>query len=593
KTGIKIISSSAAIDPSQIPQVRGAQLFGAHKLGASVTAQSRQEIQRVKYFRSISTWLRTRDGWEIATLVLLFGLAALICVTFQDYGMSWDEDFSRWQGRDFLAWYGSGFRNRAVMSHANAEYVYGSLFNVVSLVASDHSPFGPFETSHLLIATLGLVSVFFAYRVGKLLSGPMAGFFSALILTLTPTYYGHMFMNPKDVPFAVFFIVAVYYLLRAYDRLPRLELRTIVVTGLAMSLPMSVRPAGMLLLVYFVILVGFWFVAQFWKNPSRPLRATWKDIQWAGVSFLPAAAISWVLMLAWWPYGQLRPISNPLEIFLKSTKFTEWHWTILYRGTYIQSGFLPWHYLPGSFLVTLPEFYPLAIVGGAAALIVWALRRRAAPAADIDSRIKLAFFVFVAFFPLAAAIVMKPIMYDGTRLFLFVLPPLAVVSGVVFARLISGNLPLMLKSLLTLILVGIAGATVVDMIRLHPYEYVFFNRSSGGLPAANGKYETEYWATSYKEGIEWVMRNYEPDAPVASVRVANLSNPILTFYYLATEKPHQYRFLQVDARDHPNVVLSITRWNQQLSYPGRVLYVVERMGTPLLYVTEVRPVGAP
>ena len=42
-------------------------------------------------------------------------------------------------------------------------------------------------------------------------------------------------------------------------------------------------------------------------------------------------------------------------------------------------------------------------------------------------------------------------------------------------------------------------AVVVEMVQLHPYQYVYFNRMSGGLKAAATQYETEYYAHSFKE----------------------------------------------------------------------------------------------
>jgi hypothetical protein len=195
--------------------------------------------------------------------------------------------------------------------------------------------------------------------------------------------------------------------------------------------------------------------------------------------------------------------------------------------------------------------------------------------------------VFAAFFPLTAAIVAHPVMYDGTRLFLFVIPPLAVLSGVSLTWLLTRVLPPVSSRVLAALLILVGVVTIVDMVKVHPYEYVLYNRSSGGLPAANNKYETEYWGESYKEGAQWLIDNYRPGAPGGSVRVANTSNPFLTAYYLVTDRPETQRFSQVTLDQHPDVILSITRWNQHLNYPGRTLHVVERMGVPFLYVIEV------
>ena len=37
------------------------------------------------------------------------------------------------------------------------------------------------------------------------------------------------------------------------------------------------------------------------------------------------------------------------------------------------------------------------------------------------------------------------------------------------------------------------------MVYLHPYEYVYFNQLIGGTRGAEERFETDYWATSYRE----------------------------------------------------------------------------------------------
>jgi len=139
------------------------------------------------------------------------------------------------------------------------------------------------------------------------------------------------------------------------------------------------------------------------------------------------------------------------------------------------------------------------------------------------------------------------------------------------------------------LLILVAGLTAADMIKLHPYEYVFFNRSSGGLVAASGRYETEYWGSAYKEADDWLIGHYEPEAPTGSIRVANVSQEIFTSYYLNSDRAETRRFVPVRIRDHPDVVLASTRLNLHLLYGGKVLHVVGRMGVPFVYVIEMSP----
>ncbi len=531
------------------------------------------------------SWLLNHDKWELATAALLTVVAIVVGFTFLDYGVTVDEQHGSANGVFFLEWYLSGFTDNTINTEGN-HYLYGSFFNALSAVAQ-HMPFPRYDASHLLIGATGLIGIFFAGRTGRLLAGPMAGFLSAMILTLTPAYYGHMFMNPKDIPFAVLFLATIYYLLRAYDRLPRLPLRCVAVLGVVIGLTLGIRIGALMLFGYCVVLVVFWMVARF--RSSYVGREISADLRAAAFSFLKVGLIAWALMLVWWPYAQVSPILNPLRAFRRAANFTDFPATVLFDGRFIDANALPWHYLPTSFLITLPEFYAVAVVAGITGLILKKFARSGPDgASDPDRQGKLLFLAFGMLFPLVTALILRPILYDATRHFLFVIPPLSVLSGIALASLFTSVAPRLVKAAFALAAVLIAGATVVDMARLHPYQYIYYNRSFGGLPAALGRYETDYWGQSHKEGSDWLIGHYRRQAPAGSIRVATTAAPFQVSYNLERGGGEPSRFIPVGKRDDPHVILSITRWNAHLLNPGKVLHVVKRAGVPLLYVVELR-----
>jgi hypothetical protein len=510
-------------------------------------------------------------------------LFVIACATFRDYGVSWDEEFSHTQGLDFLKWYTSGFQDRAVMNTANSEYVYGGFFNSIAAWFAGHSPFGTYESIHFLIALTGLLGVLVAFRLGRELGTSRAGFLSALVLALTPTFYGHSFINPKDLPFAVFYLLAVLVLVRIFDHLPKPGARRIAAAGIAIGLALGIRVGGVMLLGYVGVLMSVWLAHQYFRASED--RRLVKDLVQAGIAFLAICAIAWLVMVAWWPFAQLNPIKNPLYGIHKSTSYTDANWTNLYAGQYIPTNLLPRTYLLVMLLVTLPEVYFAGLVSAIVALVYW-IRKLRTERGTAPIYPKLWFFVFTVLFPIIAVVTLRPIVYDGTRLFLFVIPPLAVLTGLGLDWFFSLELSASVRRVAVGILVLLELVTVSDMVRMHPYEYVYFNRVSGGLRAAQGRFETEYWGTSYKEGFEWVEKNYLPDAPKGSIRLGNPSNPFLTSYYINSGGVKTQRFVQVDRGAPADIILSITRWNQHRDYPGKVIHVVERMGTPLLYVIE-------
>jgi hypothetical protein len=103
--------------------------------------------------------------------------------------------------------------------------------------------------------------------------------------------------------------------------------------------------------------------------------------------------------------------------------------------------------------------------------------------------------------PPAYAILQHSTLYNGLRHFLFLMPPISVLAGAGFAVFLRklaldrprfALLPVVLLALFTLDQVG-------TLWRLHPHQHAAFNRLSGGLASAVGRYETEYYGSVYQE----------------------------------------------------------------------------------------------
>jgi hypothetical protein len=261
---------------------------------------------------------------------------------------------------------------------------------------------------------------------------------------------------------------------------------------------------------------------------------------------------------------------------------------MLFEGRTVWSNDLPWSYLPTWFAITLPEAFLLAL----AAAVFVAVRKVVARAVDRRTALEAAFLVFCVLFPVGAAIATRAVLYDAHRHFLFVLPPLAVLAGWGLAALLSEpSLPRALRAAVALAVAASAVVTVVDMVQLHPYQTVFFNRLvAGGLPSASARFETDYWGSSYREGVEEVVRRYRAPGP-RPVTIANCNTPHLTAYWLSRLPDAVGRFVNVRPEEDPDLFLSTTRYGCHRQAGMRTLHVVSRQGTPLLYVLERRPRG--
>ena len=75
-------------------------------------------------------------------------------------------------------------------------------------------------------AIVGVIGLAVTWRLGRRVGGPLAGLAALLLLALCPTFYGHMFMNPKDAPFAVAMVILMLGLVRLAEEYPQPSPRT-------------------------------------------------------------------------------------------------------------------------------------------------------------------------------------------------------------------------------------------------------------------------------------------------------------------------------------------------------------------------------
>src|SRR6201999_1632629 len=107
----------------------------------------------------------------------------------------------------------------------------------------------------------------------------------------------------------------------------------------------------------------------------------------------------------------------------------------------------------------------------------------------------LAWFLlgFTIVFPIAYAIAIKAVLFDGMRHFIFVLPPIAVAAALMLDRLIDRLRHAPLRKPLAILLALYGTGHLAIMVMLHPDEYVYYNGLVGGVAGAQGLFKTDYW----------------------------------------------------------------------------------------------------
>jgi hypothetical protein len=150
------------------------------------------------------------------------------------------------------------------------------------------------------------------------------------------------------------------------------------------------------------------------------------------------------------------------------------------------------------FAVQVPKLLLTLGLCGAAGAIVGILRNADRSSAGAGRRAALLAMVLAAFLPVLVTVATRPAMYNGIRHFVFVLPPFAALAGLAvayFAERLRVHGKLAAGAGILVIVAGIA-SPILDMVRLHPYEYTDYNRIAGGVPHARQNYMLDYWGLS-------------------------------------------------------------------------------------------------
>jgi hypothetical protein len=265
------------------------------------------------------------------------------------------------------------------------------------------------------------------------------------------------------------------------------------------GLTLCTRPGGLPMMV---VLLAASLLASRMTRPKDAApgaaRTSWKSLVWRGVA---AFAMAWTIMVLPWPFAHGNPILNPIEAMRFAMSFPD-SYPVLFEGAVWQSDVLPWRYLPQYLLICTPLTMLALTIAGIVLATKLVLRdrhdRRTTPAS-----IAVLWFVL----PVVAFVALRPNVYDGMRHFLFVLPAMALLAAFGGARTIEWaktRRQAWTRWATTAAVGACVAMPIVPLVRLHPYQMTYFNLLVGGLRGADGDYDTDYWASSYREAMLWI-----------------------------------------------------------------------------------------
>jgi hypothetical protein len=530
-------------------------------------------------------WIARCNAYDIATVVLIAALVVIALCTFKDYAISNDEGVQHHYGELIIAYYTSGFTAQGVFSFQNL-YLYGGLFDIAAVLLSHLIPIDPFDLRHILCALIGIGGIGASAATARLIAGPRAALIAAVGLSVCGAWYGTIFNHTKDIPFAAAMMAATLFLIRTARSLPSPRAGDLTAFGLLAGAALGIRVLGLLLVVY----AGVAIVLYLPRLGDG--RARWRFATESSLRLLPALLLAYVIMILGWPWAALAPL-NPIRGLLAFSEFQYAIRTVL-AGQVYEMANAPRLYVPIYILIRVPL---LTLFGAALAMLFALLPRLAAGAKELQRR-DIALVSLTVIFPLACQVIWHGPAFTGLRHFLFVIPALATLAGIGLDAavstlatrgrvVVSGGLAVVTACFLV---------NAVTLVRLHPYEYLFYNTVVGGLEGASRRYDLDYWFSSMPEALNQLEAYLRRTEPVDVGRPPQVYSVAVCGERLEFEKTVTLPQLHFDFKPRWNqseFFIAPTHMNCDGDLDGKVIGTVKRLGVTIAYVKDRRALIQP
>ena len=248
----------------------------------------------------------------------------------------------------------------------------------------------------------------------------------------------------------------------------------LLASGVILGMTSAIRVAG----PFAGVLVGMYFL----------LRYRWRPL--AGLVVYGLAAAITVYLV--WPALWGNPVLAYTDRLLLSTDFGVHE--VFFRGDFIHSNALPRRYLPELMALQFTEpiliLFPIGLI-----LSGWAAIRR-----KLDSQLLVVLLIWFLL-PLFLQIAFTINLYGNFRQLYFITPPIILIAGYAWMQMM-GKLRSQIMQVLLATLILVPG--IIHIFRYHPYEVVYYNMFTGGVPGARESYALGFGCTAYREAMQYV-----------------------------------------------------------------------------------------
>ena len=503
--------------------------------------------------------------------ILLLASLIITVFTYRNYGVSWDEWSQMQIGSVSYNYLFHG--DNALKTFCVADY--GVAFELPLLIIqkilgiTDSRDIYFFR--HLLTNFLFLFSAYiFFLLIDFLYHSKILASLGFCFLVINPLIYGHSFFNAKDVPFLSLFILSFYAAAIAFKKY---EYRYFIALGAVCALVTNIRIMGLLMILCVGILFLLDFITSFDDKQKRK-----KTIQ----SFLVFSFSTMAVLYATWPYLYEHPIRNLYIAFMDLKRFGWWG-KFLFMGKVVDGHNIPYNYAITWFFISNSLPYLFFGFAGMTLFIIQLIKR---PLSFIRNTLERNNLIYFACFtgPLASIFIFHSVLYDAWRHLYFIYPAFILLAIYFLDKIFQTKAK---SASIILAFIGIV-STGYHIVKYFPFGHVYFNELMRfDEPEHLRKtYELEYWATSYMQGMEYILAHDQ------RMRIVVTGSPDMPCLYNLgiLKKEDRGRLIYTDKENEADYLITNYRLHPQdfLYAPIQNIYTIKVLDNSILSVFKLK-----
>lgn len=498
-------------------------------------------------------------------LILLTVYIVFSFVTYRGYGITYDEE--RVFGRaDALYTHLLTNNVDPDISHSllfqsspeDVNVFYNNTYGMVLRILNPQQLYELYHLYNLLFSCLVLAVVYILfYTVTR---NRILAVIPPVFLLLTPVFLGNMPVNPKDIPFAVFYILSICAI---FFLSGKRTFWSAIILGILFGLTQGGRIVGFTLYPIFLVYLCISVLPKVRRMKRKQL--TTLLVETAGfIGIIILVAL--FTMSVTWPYLGSSFFKRFILLFKVGKEFP-WNGNVIFAGKTYAGNDLPRSYIPVMFLVKTPLFILLL-----SACSWLAVRKK-----KFVNLVILCWTAIIA--NLSLYLVFNPV--SLIRHYLYIYPLLAILAAVglvgLWIRVKNAKIKLFVFGLIAVNMVIVA----VQTTKLFPYGYIYLNELVGGTGKGAKLFPTGDWALSNREAAEWLIGKADHGKD--------------TFVYTCGNAQTAYYFYPSwlkntdDLKKAEYVICGTPVRSSEQMIRGKLIHTVERSGVVLNRIYKMKP----